>query len=221
MESTASQLLRSAPYFPVADVESSAHYYARVLGFGIDYAPGTPPQFAIVSRDGLAVMLRKVPNPALISPAEKQGGTWDAFFWVRDADALFAELHAKGADVVYEPIVREYRCARIRRSRQRRARPRVWPGRQPRTANRLTETRYETSLVDRRRLCAVVLRVRCIRRYLSAPACRRRLPLRVPPRDIRRATLRSSATPRSISSWFATTSAKSPWIWRMRTAERA
>ncbi len=92
----------------MADVEASARYYARVFGFGIDYAPGTPPQFAIVTRDGFAVMLRRVGNPTLISPNEKQGGTWDAFFWVRDADALFAELRAKGADVVYEPIVREY-----------------------------------------------------------------------------------------------------------------
>ena len=103
-----SQLLRSAPYFPVADVDAAAVYYARVLGFDIEYAGGTPPQFAIVQRDGLAIMLRRVQTPALISPNEKQGGTWDAFFWVRDADALFAEFREKGADVVYEPIVREY-----------------------------------------------------------------------------------------------------------------
>ncbi|MGH9146929.1 MAG: hypothetical protein ACRD1Q_09480, partial [Vicinamibacterales bacterium] len=37
----------------------------------------------------------------------KQGGTWDAFFWVRDARALHAELEGKGADVVYGPIVQE------------------------------------------------------------------------------------------------------------------
>ena len=41
-----SQLLRSAPYFPVANVERSAAYYERVLGFRRDYAGGTPPQFA-------------------------------------------------------------------------------------------------------------------------------------------------------------------------------
>jgi len=28
------------------------------------------------------------------------------FFWVRDARALFAELLARGAEIVYEPIVR-------------------------------------------------------------------------------------------------------------------
>jgi predicted enzyme related to lactoylglutathione lyase len=108
MPSGASQLLRSAPYFPVADVGASARYYARVFGFDVEYAGGSPPQFAIVSRDGLAVMLRRVSDPSLIVPNEKQGGTWDAFFWVRDADALLAELRSNGADVVYETIVREY-----------------------------------------------------------------------------------------------------------------
>jgi catechol 2,3-dioxygenase-like lactoylglutathione lyase family enzyme len=100
-----SQLLRSAPYFPVADLEQSAAHYERVLGFHCEYSGGTPPQFAILSRDGLAIMLRVVPTPERISPNEKQGGTWDAFFWVRDARALHAELRANGADIVYGPIV--------------------------------------------------------------------------------------------------------------------
>lgn len=30
-----------------------------------------------------------------ISPNEKQGGTWDVFFWVKDARALYAELLEK------------------------------------------------------------------------------------------------------------------------------
>ena len=91
-----SQLLRSAPYFPVADVEQSAAHYERVFGFRREYTGGTPPQFAIVSRDGLSIMLRVVSQPEQISPNEKQGGTWDAFFWVRDARALHAELRDNG-----------------------------------------------------------------------------------------------------------------------------
>ncbi|MGH9390414.1 MAG: VOC family protein [Vicinamibacteria bacterium] len=101
------QLLRSAPYFPVADVERSAIYYERVLGFHREYTGGDPPQFAILSRDGLSIMLRLVPAPERISPNERQGGTWDVFFWVRDVRALHAELSANGADVVYGPTVRE------------------------------------------------------------------------------------------------------------------
>lgn len=104
---TAGQLLRSAPYFPVADLEQSAVHYERVLGFQREYVGGVPPQFAILSRDGLSIMLRLVATPERISPNEGQGGTWDAFFWVRDARALHAEMQAKGADIVYGPIVQD------------------------------------------------------------------------------------------------------------------
>jgi hypothetical protein len=83
-----SQLLRSAPYFPVADVEQSVAHYERVFGFQREYLAGTPPEFAILSRDGLPIMLRRVPTTERIIPNEKQGGTWDAFFWIRDARAL-------------------------------------------------------------------------------------------------------------------------------------
>ena len=104
------RLLRSAPYFPVADVAKLAAYYEKTFGFHIYYTggpPGAPPVFAIVSRDGLPLMLRLVDDPSRVSPNEKQGGTWDAFFWVRDAKALHAEMRANGADVVYGPIVQQ------------------------------------------------------------------------------------------------------------------
>jgi hypothetical protein len=106
-QSSSSQLLRSAPYFPVADVEGSASHYERVLGFHREYSGGTPPEFAILSRDGLSIMLRRVPAPDRIIPNEKQGGTWDAFFWVRDAKGLYAELSANGAEIVYGPVVQD------------------------------------------------------------------------------------------------------------------
>ena len=101
------QLLRSAPYFPVADVRRSAAYYETVFGFRSEYSAGDPPEFAIASRDGLSIMFRRVPAPDQIVPNEKQGGTWDAFFWVRDARALHAELAANGAVVVYAPMVQQ------------------------------------------------------------------------------------------------------------------
>jgi len=107
MSNRAPQLLRSAPYFPVGDVEPSVVHYERVLGFHRDYVAGVPPQFAILSRDGLSIMLRLVDAPERISPNERQGGTWDAFFWVRDVRALHEELRTRGADIVYGPTVQE------------------------------------------------------------------------------------------------------------------
>jgi len=100
-------LLRSAPYFPVANVEQSVNFYEQKLGFRCEYSAGTPLQFAICSRDGLAIMLRRVSEPTLIVPIEKQGGTWEAFFWVGDVRGLHSELESKGADIVYGPLVQE------------------------------------------------------------------------------------------------------------------
>ena len=105
LEST--QLLRSAPYFPVGDVEKSAAWYERVLGFRRDYSAGSPAVFAIVSRDGLPIMLRLVDHADRITPNEAQGGTWDVFFWVQNARALHAELQRNGAEIVYGPVVQE------------------------------------------------------------------------------------------------------------------
>jgi uncharacterized glyoxalase superfamily protein PhnB len=100
-------LYRSAPYFPVGDVEKAASYYERVLGFSREYAAGSPPQFAIMTRDGLSIMLRLVPDATRIVPNEAQGGTWDVFFWVRDVRALHVELMGKGAEIVYAPMVQQ------------------------------------------------------------------------------------------------------------------
>ncbi len=101
------RLTRHAPYFPVANVERSVIYYEQVLGFHCEYSAGTPLQFAICSRDNLAIMLRRVVNPSLIVPNEKQGGTWETFFWVDNIKALHAELRSKGANIVYGPVVQE------------------------------------------------------------------------------------------------------------------
>ncbi|HUR27040.1 MAG TPA: VOC family protein [Planctomycetota bacterium] len=101
------KLLRGAPYFPVADVEKSATEYERVFGFTREYAAGSPLQFAMCTRDGQTIMLRRVPSAERIVPNERQGGTWDAFFWVDDARALHAELVSRGAAVVYGPLVQE------------------------------------------------------------------------------------------------------------------
>jgi predicted lactoylglutathione lyase len=101
------KLLRVTPYFPVADVEKSVAHYEQKLGFQCDYAVGNPLEFAICSRDGLGIMFKKVSSPELIKPNEEQGGTWEAFFWVSDVMALYAELKENYADVVYGPIIQE------------------------------------------------------------------------------------------------------------------
>jgi catechol 2,3-dioxygenase-like lactoylglutathione lyase family enzyme len=101
-------IIRGAPYFPVSDVSSIGSYYRDVLGFRCEYAAGDPPEFAVYSRNGSPVMFRRVQDPSLICPNERQGGAWDVFFWVNDVEALHGELAQKGAVVVYPPVVQPY-----------------------------------------------------------------------------------------------------------------
>ena len=89
-------ILRSATYLPVPDVSGIGAYYRDVLGFTCEYSAGDPPEFAVFKRDGCAVMFRRVPEPGLICPNDRQGGTWDVFCWVDDVDALHAEFERKG-----------------------------------------------------------------------------------------------------------------------------
>ncbi len=100
-------LIRGAPYFPVTDVAATAAQYQKVFGFKAEYSAGDPPEFAIVTRDGLSIMLRRVAADTHIVPNEKQAGSWDVFFWVTDVQALFDEVHANGAAIVYGPIIQE------------------------------------------------------------------------------------------------------------------
>ena len=101
-------IIRGAPYFPVPDVAAIANYYRNVLGFRVEYSAGDPPEFAVCSRSGSAIMFRRVPDPAVISPNERQGGTWDVLFWVRDVESLYEELSSKAAVIVYAPVIQPY-----------------------------------------------------------------------------------------------------------------
>ena len=101
-------LIRSAPYFPVADVDKASAYYEAVLGFRCEYSAGSPAEFAIVSRDGFPVMLRRAVDPARVSPNAQQGGTWDVFFWVKDVEALYVELQERSAQFSYPPTVQAH-----------------------------------------------------------------------------------------------------------------
>jgi uncharacterized glyoxalase superfamily protein PhnB len=106
--STERALLAISPLFFVTDVAKAAAYYRDVLGFTFEQIWGDPPCFCMPHRDGLTVMLSEVDDKSRIRPNGADGSSWDAYVWVRDADALFAAFEAAGALVVHEPVDREY-----------------------------------------------------------------------------------------------------------------
>ena len=101
--SAAPQMRAHAPCLMVADVVRAHAYYAEKLGFVSPRMWGDPPTFCIARRDGLELMLAEVEPGKPVHPNAENEGRIDAYFWVRDADELYAEFAAKGADMVCEP----------------------------------------------------------------------------------------------------------------------
>jgi uncharacterized glyoxalase superfamily protein PhnB len=64
---------------------------------------GEPPTFCMPQRDGLCVMLNQIGPDDSIRTNASYDGRCDAYFWVRDADVLYAEYRASGAEIVCEP----------------------------------------------------------------------------------------------------------------------
>lgn len=79
------------PILRVQDLDVSRSYYAQKLGFSLDWDAG---RMISVSRDNKSIML--------CEREQGQPGTW-LWIGVDDADALFAELSAKGARIKSPP----------------------------------------------------------------------------------------------------------------------
>jgi catechol 2,3-dioxygenase-like lactoylglutathione lyase family enzyme len=101
------QFIATAPYFVVQDLIRSVQYYHQVLGFDIPRLWGDPPEFAMPSRDGFIVMLKQADPGVSVTTNRDQSGFWDAYVWVSNVDALFAEYKDNGATVDYPPTIRD------------------------------------------------------------------------------------------------------------------
>ena len=80
--------LKTLPDLPVSDEAAAIRYYGDVLGFTINYA-----------QDGLGVMDRDEITVLLSPRSAEFPGPGRYYVYVRDADALLAELRRRGATV--------------------------------------------------------------------------------------------------------------------------
>src|SRR5262245_255678 len=85
------------PELPLDDVAAGVAHYRDVLGFQLNYQQH---DIAVMDRDNVRVLL--------IARTERHKGISSAYVYVADADALHAELCAKGANVEGEPISRPW-----------------------------------------------------------------------------------------------------------------
>ena len=106
--SQTSQLLRSAPYFPVFDVEPSVAYYEKVLGFRREYVAGTPPVFAILSRDEIQIFLQQ--QAGYVAPDDRgrrERHAWNVYIITDDVKALFEEYSASPGVKISRQLCRQ------------------------------------------------------------------------------------------------------------------
>lgn len=98
----------ASPVLLVADVVGAARYYTDKLGFTVERFWGEPPSFTIARRDGVSIMLNQVDPGDTFRPNGAYDGRFSVYLYVEDADALHAELAAKGADIICAPEDQPY-----------------------------------------------------------------------------------------------------------------
>lgn len=87
------QLRQMLPELPFTDVAAAVAYYQQVLGFRVNYAQH---DLGVMDRDEVTILL--------IARTDRHAGIGSCGAYVRDADALYAELVARGANVQGEPV---------------------------------------------------------------------------------------------------------------------
>jgi uncharacterized glyoxalase superfamily protein PhnB len=105
---SAARITDATPVLLVRDVAKAAAYYVDKLGFSVDRFWGEPPTFTIAKRDGVFIMLNQVGAGDDFRPNGAYDGRFSVYVDVDDADAMHAELQAKGADIVCDPEDQPY-----------------------------------------------------------------------------------------------------------------
>lgn len=102
-----------APYFIVDDVVATANYYRDKLGFKYERFWNEPPSFCMVFRNGVVIMLAQLEEPGVKRTnrmLDPEGEAWDAYIWVGNADALYAEFKTKGVKITRDICDQLYGC---------------------------------------------------------------------------------------------------------------
>jgi uncharacterized glyoxalase superfamily protein PhnB len=86
-----------APVFFAMDIPSTLAYYIDKLGFECLGTWQDPPVYAIVARDQQAIHFRCAEAPTA-NPNKYRDELLDAYVFVEDADALYAEYAGQGVE---------------------------------------------------------------------------------------------------------------------------
>ena len=90
-------LRQIAPVFFTRDIPATLAYYQDKLGFACLGTWQDPPVYAIVARDQQSIHFRCA-EPPTANPNKYDDELLDAYLFVEDADALYAEYAARGIE---------------------------------------------------------------------------------------------------------------------------
>lgn len=88
---------KALPELPFDDVGLAVAYYRDVLGFRVTYQQH---DLGVMDRDKITILL--------IARSEQHKGIGSFEIYIENADALYAELQAKGANLQGEPVSRPW-----------------------------------------------------------------------------------------------------------------
>ena len=95
-------MVGAATVFVVTDIAKSTEHYRDVLGFAVTFEWGTPTSYVCLCRDEVALHLLSS------SRTSRLAGNGAICVFVRDVDAVYAELAARGARIVKPPQNYDY-----------------------------------------------------------------------------------------------------------------
>jgi predicted enzyme related to lactoylglutathione lyase len=90
-----------SPVLLVADLERSVAYYRDRLGFTCG-TYGDPPNFATADREGATLLLALAEDTSRLVPHWRiVDKMWNVYIRCDDADAIYAEVQERGAEIDY------------------------------------------------------------------------------------------------------------------------
>lgn len=98
-----------APLFFTLDIPATLAYYEAKLGFQCVGTWLDPPVYAIVARDEQVIHFRCAAPPTA-NPNKYVDELLDAYVFVEDADALYAEYAARGVEFARELANMPWNC---------------------------------------------------------------------------------------------------------------